>query len=54
MDEACVPAIEEAVAPHLPAIRAALRDLDAATRPSAEEIIERMRLNGLDDPETPA
>ncbi|WP_255695262.1 hypothetical protein [Actinomycetospora soli] len=38
------------MAPHLPAIRAALRDLDTADRPTADEVIERVRLNGLEDP----
>lgn len=53
VDEACVPALDEATAPHLPAIREALRDVDTTHRPSPEEIIERMRTNGLEDPEGP-
>ncbi len=53
VDEACLPALEDAVAPHVPAIRAALRDLDTAGRPSAAEIIERMSLDGSKDPDTP-
>lgn len=49
VDEACAPVLYELTAPHLPAIREALRDVDANLRPSSEEIVERMRSNGLDD-----
>lgn len=56
VDEACAPVVDEVWQRVLPDLRAALerREAEQAVRyrPTPEEIVERLRANGLEDPGT--
>lgn len=56
VDEAMSPVVDELWHPILPAVRAELDEAARAAkpyRPTAEDIIARMRANGLHDPTSP-
>lgn len=56
VDEAMSPVADELWHPILPAVRAELDEAARAAepyRPTAEDIIARVRANGLDDPDQP-